>query len=170
MNTPTRRPGTRTDQRRPTKEHRMPPRDYNPKIHADVIAAANALRDNKPELADSLDKIAARGGWALIRPESAQPTLTIRLPTAIKDKIVAQSENLVRDIDEGLTEYLAGRFNPTWPGRTSPSHSATKLNTRPDPELVQQVRDTAEERKDDLGWKPTPTAVALAWLRHKYGL
>nr|WP_192963596.1 hypothetical protein [Streptomyces sp. W9] len=173
-NTPTRRPNTRTDPRRPTKEHRMPRRPYNPKIHADLTTAASLLRDTNPDLATSIDKVTAPGGWEHIRPDTTRPNVPIRLTTALKAQIEERTTDIAGDINEGLTEYLAGRFNPDAPVRARRNSGATEDQTiitpRPDPELVQQVKDTAEERSASLGWKPNVSAVALAWLRHKHGI
>ena len=152
----------------------MSRRPYNPKIHADLITAAEILRDTNPDIATSIDQVAAHGGWELIRPDTTRPTLAIWTPVSVRTQLMKTSTDLAADVNEGFAAYLAGRFTPDKPPRGRLSQGATEerknLNVRPDPELVQQINDGADARAEELGWKPTPGVIALAWLRHKYGL
>ncbi|MFH9813479.1 hypothetical protein ACH4NI_35605 [Streptomyces olivaceus] len=177
-NTPTRRPTTPTSQRRPSKGHRPMARySYDKRIASHVVAAADKLRADDPVLAESLDKISAPGGWQLLRPPApagGRPNLAIWTPVSVRTQLMDASPDLAADVDEGFAAYLAGRFTPDKPPRGRLSQGATEdrknLNVRPDPHLVQQINDSADARAEELGWKPTPGVIALAWLRHKYGL
>ncbi|MEU2315102.1 hypothetical protein [Streptomyces albidoflavus] len=177
-NTPTRRPTTPTSQRRPPKGHRpMARHSYDKRIASHVAAAADKLRSTDPVLAESLDKISAPGGWQLLRPPSktgGRTNLPIWTPVSVHAQLMKASADLAKDVNEGFKAYLAGEFTPDKPPRGRLSQGATEdrknLNVRPNPELVQQIKDGADARAEELGWKPTPGVIALAWLRHKYGL
>nr|WP_202446850.1 hypothetical protein [Streptomyces sp. SID5468] len=73
-------------------------------------------------------------------------------------------------VDAGFTALLAGQFKPTKQPK-APAGSADPKGTtsiRLSATRQAQVADYVNEHADDLGWKPSPAQVAVAWLEHQY--
>ncbi|MGW7283910.1 hypothetical protein ACWGH4_00165 [Streptomyces sp. NPDC054847] len=152
-------------------------------IRQQIATAASHLRDTgKPDLADAIDLVLAPAGWGILRrsdPDAGDatsaPNLPIRISATDRDRIRAAQEqagtSLIADATEGLNAFIAGEFSPEQPARSVRGSGEEKvvINVRIDEELRKRVEQAAEERADELGWKPRPMHVIREWLiQEKY--
>ncbi|MEU3656499.1 hypothetical protein AB0E67_27560 [Streptomyces sp. NPDC032161] len=161
---------------------------------ADSLASTDAASaDEVRAAADAIAEVLAPNGWGLLRraetlanPGSAsKPNLPIFMNKeiretiksrnearreALKSKAEAKAATLSADVDEGFRKFLSGEFTPDAPIRSRRNSGAEKgnLNVRPDPGLVQQVKDLADAKSAEYGWTVTPARVATAYLMKKY--
>ncbi|MEW2301939.1 hypothetical protein AB0958_18530 [Streptomyces sp. NPDC006655] len=72
-------------------------------------------------------------------------------------------------IDEGFKALLAGRFKPKKAPRATGGAKKGPFTARATSERTQQVTDYVTAHAEELGWTPSPSQVAAAWLEHKHG-
>ncbi|MEU9761830.1 hypothetical protein AB0D98_19200 [Streptomyces sp. NPDC047987] len=150
---------------------------------ADTIAATDApAAEEARAAADAIAEVLAPQGWSLLRraeslanPASAgAPNLPIHMNLeireALKAKAAAKGATLTADVNEAFRKFVAGEFVPDAPIRSRRNSGAEKgnLNVSPDADLVQQIKNLAEEKSAEYGWKVTPARVASAYLMKKY--
>ncbi|MEV8455476.1 hypothetical protein AB0467_34635 [Streptomyces sp. NPDC052095] len=148
-------------------------------IRARLTAASAKLTEaGAPDLAAAVDEVLAPNGWGLLRRTeegaNANPNMAIfmnvEIRESLKAKAAAKGATLTADVNEAFTKFLAGVFVPDAPSRSRRNSGAEKgnLNVRPDADLVQQVKDIAEQKSAEYGWTVTPARVASAYLMRKY--
>ncbi|MEV6165789.1 hypothetical protein AB0L71_28520 [Streptomyces sp. NPDC052052] len=148
-------------------------------IRARLAAASAKLTEaGSPDLAAAVDEVLAPNGWGLLRrtEENADtnPNLAIFMNKEIRESLKAKAEakgtTLTADVTEAFRKFVAGEFVPDAPIRSRRNSGAEKgnLNVRPDADLLQQVKDLAEQKSAEYGWTVTPARVASAYLMRKY--
>ncbi|MFD3336078.1 hypothetical protein ACFWV1_26040 [Streptomyces sp. NPDC058700] len=150
-------------------------------IRARLIVASEKLRPTDPLLADTVDEVLAPGGWKLLKPPSTTATgknLSIAMRREVRDELKDKttSTSLSEATDKAFEEFLAGTFVPDAPPARARRNSGVtaetvNLNVRVNGDLLQQVKDIADERSAEYGWTVTPARVAAAYLlkKHKIG-
>lgn len=146
-------------------------------------AAATLRKAGSTDLAEAVDLILAPQGWGILRrsdpqagdaAENLPPNLPIRISTIDRDRIRAAQQRagntLTADATEGLNAFIAGTFSPEQPARSARGSGEEKavINVRVDPEMRRRAEQAAEERADELGWKPRPMHIIREWLIHQY--
>jgi hypothetical protein len=99
------------------------------------------------------------------RANPGNPTLPLYLLRATWER--AQAAGPTTDsIEAGFTALLAGRFKP----KPLPQGGEKgRYSSRASAEQMAAVAAYVEAHAEDLGWTPSPSQVAAAWLEHKYG-
>jgi hypothetical protein len=146
-------------------------------------AAATLRKTGSTDLAEAVDLILAPQGWGILRrsdpqagdaADSLPPNLPIRIAATDRDRIRAAQEkagaSIVADATEGLNAFIEGRFSPEQPARSVRGSGEEKvvINVRVDLEMRRRAEQAAEDRADELGWKPRPMHIIREWLIHQY--
>lgn len=149
-------------------------------LRAQLVAASDRLRDvDSPQLADAVDALLAPGAWGLLRKsdptsDSGPRNFSIAMTHSEKDRIkacaAASGDELVDRVNEGFRLFLTGEFLPGKPTRAARGTAPTQasLNVRADEKLREKVAVHCERLVAELGWKPSPSGVARAYLRGIY--
>jgi len=129
-----------------------------------LIKAADRLADfGEHELAEWVRKAHAQ----LTRSKASKdsPTLPVYVRRETWER--AQAAGSTMDaVEAGFAALLAGRFTPKplLRGGEKGRHSS-----RASVQRTAQVEAYVTEHADELGWTPSASQVAAAWLEHKYG-
>lgn len=140
-------------------------------------ASARLTAVDSPELAAYVDEVLAPGGWEQLRATDpsrrsaeGKPNLAISLPKSIRDQIWEAFEAssggvpLTSVANEGLREYLAGRFTmPEWVDQRSVQpEERVNLNVRAPRELITQA--TEKIRRETGDNRASAARVAAEYL------
>ncbi|MFG2540708.1 hypothetical protein ACGFU4_36260 [Streptomyces sp. NPDC048511] len=136
-------------------------------LRADLVAAAERLREvDSPQLAQAVDTVLT---FSALQPYDSQadPNLSIRLPKAARDRIVAGAKrdrvSVQAVVNEAFQEFLDGKFSPKATVRERKGTAAEKvnLNVRPERDLMARVAEA--------GVKPMHVAADYLQRRFKAG-
>lgn len=170
-NTPRRPPNRPWSDRRPPRGHRpVPAKDTN--LRPRLAAAAAKLRTiNEDDLAEAIDTVLAPNGWGRLRrsdlvvSDSLDRSMAMGMPAEWREQIKARAQaagnKLADDVNEGLQQYLDGKFTPVVPARSPYGSGAEKVN------LNVRAKDALREAIAELG-EHAPAQVGAAFLMSKY--
>ncbi|MFZ4138612.1 hypothetical protein [Streptomyces koyangensis] len=148
------------------------------RLHAASAALREAGRD---DLANAVDEILVPNGWGRLRRSDpgagdgagnfaiyTSPTRHEHILTSAR----AAGDKLVDRVNEGLRLFLTGEFIPEKPKRAPRGSGArgVNINVRPSETLRLRAKERCEQIAPELGWKPTVSGVALAYLLRIYPL
>lgn len=149
-------------------------------LREELAAASARLRDvGSPQLASAVDAILAPGAWGLLRnsdptsdsgPRNFPIATTHAEKNQIKASAAAAGDPLVDRVNEGLRLFLSGEFLPEKPIRAARGTAAAPavLNVRADEHLRDRAATECERLAGVLGWRPSVSGVAKAYLRSIY--
>jgi hypothetical protein len=104
----------------------------------------------------------------LTKPKASKdsPTLPLYLRRETWER--AQAAGSTMDaVEAGFAALLAGRFAPKPLPRGGGDKG--KYSSRASVQRTAQVEAYVADHADELGWTPSASQVAAAWLEHKYG-
>lgn len=161
----------------------LPRNSKDVSLRTTLAAAAARLREvDSPHLAEAVDTVLAPNGWGrLRRAEAADPgsasldkTRSIRMTPAERTHLNAAAKAAGDDLvvvgNDLLREFVAGSFLPVRPA-PSPYGSGTdkvSMSLRLDSVLWDQAETLGKGLQNELGWRPSPSAVVRAGLLLKY--
>lgn len=131
----------------------------------DLLAKAADRLDGLGE--DELAKAVRDARAQLTKPKASKdsPTLPLYLRRDTWER--AQAAGSTMDaVENGFAALLAGRFLPKPLPRGG---EKGKFSSRASVQRTAQVEAYVADHADELGWTPSASLVAAAWLEHKYG-
>lgn len=144
-------------------------------------ASARLAAVESPELARYIDEVLAPGGWEKLRATDPSRTegsvnLAINIPESLRDQIweAAKADpagtTLTAKVNEGLGEYLAGRFTmPEWVDQRSVQpEKRVNLNVSASRLLTVQASEKVREESGDR--RASAARVAAEYLMSVYRL
>jgi hypothetical protein len=149
----------------------QPERAKNPSQRDQVREAIAALRAGtspRPDLADAVDKFFT----AVTSPRQSE-TVPMYLPKETwrraEEKATQEGRKRANVIEEGYTEFLAGRWLPTrWPrGRVTDAEAGPRITAsiRVKTDRLRELEEYAAANPALIGWEPSPAQVAAAWIK-----
>jgi hypothetical protein len=97
------------------------------------------------------------------RPESSTLSLYVRRETWERAQAAGST---IDAVEAGFAALLAGKFTPQRPPKGG---DKGKFSSRASVQRTAEVEAYVKEHADELGWTPSASQVANAWLEHKYG-
>ncbi|MEU9012026.1 hypothetical protein AB0D12_20055 [Streptomyces sp. NPDC048479] len=147
-----------------------------------LAAASSKLHEiGSHDLADAVDEVLAPNACGKLRtsdPAAKRSARNFPMKTTvperahIKASAAAVGDELVDRVSEGLRLFVSGEFVPEKPMRASKGtgKAPANLNLRANEQLCSRASARCEEVAAELGWTPTVSGVALAYLKRLYPL
>jgi hypothetical protein len=131
----------------------------------DLLAkAADRLTDfGETELAAAVREALAKLTASKASPDN--PTLPLYVRKETWERAQAAGST-IDAVEAGFAALLSGKFTPQ---RLPRGGDKGKYSSRCSAQRQAQVEAHVEAHADELGWAPSASQVAAAWLEHKYG-
>ncbi|WP_128382400.1 hypothetical protein [Streptomyces cavernae] len=131
----------------------------------DLLAAAAERLEalGEPELAAAVRDARAKLTASKASPDN--PTLPLYVQRETWERAQAAGST-IDAVEAGFTAFLAGKFTPKPLPRGG---DKTRASSRASSQRTAEVEAYAAAHADELGWTPSASQVANAWLEHKYG-
>jgi hypothetical protein len=134
----------------------------------EAIAALRAGTSPRPDLADAVDQFFT----AVTSPRQSE-TLPMYLAKETwrlaEEKAEREGRKRANVIEEGFTEFLAGRWFPKrWPRvRQGQDAAGPKItaSVRVKSDRLREMEEYAAANAARGGWEPSPAQVAVAWVK-----
>lgn len=142
------------------------------------LAASRLRKHGYDDSALDVEKLAAPGGWEVLRKAFQSRSVTPLSPTV--DKRVKDALMAVRDdfevsfqtvANEGLEAVKEGRWIPAKPVPLPPGTAQkASLSVSVDSELLEEVRELLPGLSQEAGYRVTVGGIIIGWLMEEFGV